>query len=227
MKIGIFGTGGVARSLAARLASLGHLVVLGTRDVKEAMADERTDAYGNPPYRQWQEGHPDVRLATLADAARHGELVINALAGVGTLSGLRAAGASNLNGKVLIDLANPLDPASGMPPALFVANTDSLGEQIQREFPGVRVVKSLNTVNAYLQVEPGKLGDGLHTMFVSGNDAEAKRQVTQILKEWFGWKDVIDLGDISGARGCEMLIALWGRIWGALGTPMFAFRVVR
>jgi predicted dinucleotide-binding enzyme len=227
MKIGILGTGGVGRSLAARLASLGHVVVLGTRDVKEAMADEKPDAYGNPPYRQWQELHQDIRLAPLAEAAAHGEIVINALAGVGTLPGLHAAGAGNLNGKILIDVSNPLDHSTGMPPALFVANTDSLGEQIQRAFPQARVVKSLNTVNAYLQVEPGKLADGAHTMFVSGNDADAKREVTRILEEWFGWQDVIDLGDISAARGSEMLIALWGRVWGALGTPMFAFRVVR
>jgi predicted dinucleotide-binding enzyme len=183
MKIGVLGTGGVGRALAAKMASLGHSILLGTRDVKEAMAEEKPDAYGNPPYRQWQEQHPDVKLATFAEAARHGELVINALAGVGTLAGLHAAGAGNLNGKILIDLANPLDHEKGMPPSLFVANTDSLGEQIQREFPGARVVKSLNTVNAYLQVDPGKLGDGAHTMFVSGNDPEAKRQVIGILKE--------------------------------------------
>jgi predicted dinucleotide-binding enzyme len=217
----------VARALAAKMASLDHYVVLGTRDVKAAMAEEKPDAYGNPPFRQWQELHPDVKLAAFADAARHGELLINALAGVGTLPGLRAAGAANLNGKILIDLANPLDHSKGIPPALFVANTDSLGEQIQREFPAARVVKSLNTVNAYLQVDPRMLGDGAHTMFVSGNDPDAKREVTRILKEWFGWQDVIDLGDITAARGSEMLIALWGRIWGALGTPMFAFRVVR
>jgi predicted dinucleotide-binding enzyme len=226
MKIGILGTGGVGRALAAKLASLGHSIVIGTRDVNETMARKVPNAFGTPPYWQFQERHRDVKLAPLAEAAKHGELVINALTGAGALAGLRDAGASNLRGKILIDTSNPLDYFNGTT-SLFVSNTDSLGEQIQRELPGALVVKSLNTVPAHLLAEPAKLGDGAHTAFVSGNDPEAKRQVTQILKEWLGWKDVIDLGDISTARGSEMLLPLWARVRDAIKTPIFAFQVVR
>jgi predicted dinucleotide-binding enzyme len=226
MKIGILGTGGVGRVLATKLASLGHSIVIGTRDVNETMARKLPNAFGTPPFLQWQELNREVKLAPLAEAAKHGELVINALTGAGALAGLRVAGADNLRGKILIDASNPLDHSNGTL-SLFVSNTDSLGEQIQREFPGVRVVKSLNTVTAHLLAEPAKVGDGTHTVFVSGNDPDAKRQVTRILKEWLGWKDVIDLGDISTARAAEMLLPLWARVRDAIKTPIFAFRVVR
>jgi hypothetical protein len=137
------------------------------------------------------------------------------------------AGEANLNGKVLIDIANPLDFSQGMPPTLTVCNTDSLGEQIQRAYPNVKVVKTLNTVNAFLMVNPGQLANADHTMFVCGNDAAAKAQVTEWLKGWFGWKDVIDLGDITNARGTEMLLPIWVRLWGALQSPMFNFKIVK
>ena len=127
----------------------------------------------------------------------------------------------------MLDLSNPLDFSKGMPPSLFVSNTDSLGEQIQRRFPEARIVKTLNTVNAYLMVDPRQLAGGDHSMFVSGNDPEARRQAAGWLTEWFGWRDVIELGDITTARGTEMLLPLWARTWGALKTPMFSFRVVR
>jgi 8-hydroxy-5-deazaflavin:NADPH oxidoreductase len=168
-----------------------------------------------------------VRLDTLANAAATGEIVINALLGASALAGLTLAGEANLDGKIVLDLSNPLDFSNGMPPSLFVSNTDSLGEQIQRRFPRARVVKTLNTVNAYLMVDPRQLAGGNHTMFVSGNDADARRQVAGWLTEWFGWREVIDLGDITTARGTEMLLPLWARIWGAVKTPMFAFQVVR
>ena len=137
------------------------------------------------------------------------------------------AGATNLNGKVLLDIANPLDASKGMPPSLSVSNTDSLGEQIQRTFPNLKVVKTLNTVTAFLMVNPGLVANADHTMFVCGNDVAAKAQVTAWLKEWFGWKDVLDLGDITSARGTEMYLPIWLRMWGALGTGMFNVKVVR
>jgi predicted dinucleotide-binding enzyme len=114
-----------------------------------------------------------------------------------------------------------------MPPSLTVCNTDSLGEQIQRAFPAARVVKALNTVNAQVMVDPAGVGGGDHDLFVCGDDAEAKRQVTDWLGEWFGWRNVVDLGDISTARGTEMLLPLWVRLWAALGTPRFNLKVVR
>lgn len=201
MKIGILGTSVVGKSLADKLDALGHTVKLGTRDVSATMARNEPDMIGGPPVRTWLEAHPKVSLVTLPEAARHGELVINALSGQGALPGLEAAGREALTDKILIDVSNPLDFSQGMPPFLSVVNTDSLGEQIQQALPKTKVVKTLNTVNALLMVDPGQLADGDHTMFVAGNDASAKGTVTSLLKDGFGWKDVVDLGDITMARG--------------------------
>ncbi len=227
MNISIFGTGMVGQTLAGKLSSLGHAVVIGTRDPKATLARNDKDAMGNPPYRVWAEKHPKVELATLADAASRGEIAINVLSGQGAISGLRAAGADRLAGKILMDVSNPLDFSKGFPPSLTVCNTDSLGEQIQRELPKTKVVKTLNTVNAGLMVEPAKLAGGDHTIFVSGDDAGAKAAVKAHLQEWFGWKDVIDLGGIASARGVEMYLPLWVQLMGALKTPIFSVRVIR
>src|SRR5262245_12885047 len=203
MRVAVLGTGGVGQTLAAKMASLGHEVMVGTRDVAALLA--RTEAgWGAEPFAQWQEAHPDVSVGTFAEAAAHGEIVFNATSGAASLDALEAAGAENLDGKILVDVANPLDFSAVMPPTLLVSNTDSLGEQIQRAFPGARVVKSLNTVNAGVMVDPGQVAGGDHHMFVCGNDQEANAEVTRILKDWFGWKHVIDLGDIAAARGMEM-----------------------
>ncbi len=226
MKIGILGSGIVAKTIAGKLDSLGHAVTLGTRDVKATLARNEPDMAGGPSLRLWLESHPRVTLATHAEAAAHGELVINALSGQGALAGLRGT-ASALAGKILVDISNPLDFSKGMPPSLSIANTDSLGETIQRELPDTKVVKTLNTVNAFLMVDPQQLDGGDHSMLVCGNDAGAKTEVTRMLKEWFGWKDVVDLGDITNARGSEMWVALWVRLYGALGTPMFGMKIVR
>jgi predicted dinucleotide-binding enzyme len=136
------------------------------------------------------------------------------------------AGAANIKGKILIDVANPLDFSHGVPPSLAVCNTDSLGEQIQRAFPETRVVKTLNTVNCNVMVNPALVA-GAHDMLLCGNDPEAKAVVTRILKEWFGWESVLDLGDISAARALEMVLPLWVRLWAILQTPIFGFKVVR
>lgn len=227
MKIGILGTGIVGQTLAAKLAELGHDVMIGTRDVAATLARTEPHPYGFPPFSAWHEAHPSVRLGPFAEAAQHGDTVINATNGVGSLNALRLAGEQHLNGKILIDPSNPLDFSQGMPPSLAVCNTDSIGEQIQRAFPGVRVVKALNTVTAFLMVNPTLVGNGDHTLFVCGNDAEAKAQVTAWLREWFGWQDLIDLGDITNARGTEMYLPIWLRLWGALGTGMFNVKVVK
>lgn len=225
MRIAVLGTGSVGQAVAAKLADLGHEVMVGTRDVPVTMARTEPDIFGNPPFRQWRQQHPGIGVGTLAEAAAGAELVVNATNGGGSLAALETAGEQNLVGKVLVDIANPLDFSAGMPPSLLVSNTDSLGEQIQRRFPAAKVVKTLNTVNAYLMVEPGQLAGGDHTVFVSGNEADAKAQVTGLLKS-FGWSDVIDLGDISTARGTEMYVPLWLRTY-ALGSPMFNIKVVR
>ncbi|MBL8957749.1 MAG: NAD(P)-binding domain-containing protein [Myxococcaceae bacterium] len=226
MNVAVLGTGVVAKALAGRLSALGHAVQMGTRDPKATLARSEPDMAGGPPLRTWLEANPKVVLTTFAEAARHGELIVNALSGHGALAGLTLAGQAALAGKVMLDISNPLDFSKGMPPSLTVSNTDSLGEQVQRAFPEAKVVKTLNTVNAYLMVDPGQLAGGDHTMFVAGNDAGAKAQVTRVLQS-FGWKDVVDLGDISQARGLEMYVPLWVRLYGALKSPMFNVKLVR
>lgn len=206
MKIAVLGTGMVGRALAARLSGLGHEVTIGTRDPQATLARTDPDGLGNPPLSAWAAAHPAVALATLGEAAAGAELVVNAASGSGALSALEQAGEEHLAGKVLIDTSNPLDFSHGFPPTLFVKDTDSLGEQIQRTFPQARVVKSLNTLHADLMVDPAWLG-AESSVFVCGDDAPAKATVTRLL-ESFGHTDVIDLGDISTARGTEMLFPL-------------------
>jgi hypothetical protein len=224
--IGVLGTGMVGQTIAGRLAELGHRVTIGTREPASTLARSEPDGMGNPPFRVWHEQHATVGLGTLAQAAAHGEFVVNATNGAGSLAALEAAGPENLAGKVLVDIANPLDFSRGMPPALYVCNTDSLGEQIQRAFPDCRVVKTLNTMNCHLMVDPRRLADGDHTVFVSGNDADAKAAVGELLRS-FGWRDIVDLGDITTARGTEMILPLWVRAWASLRTPSFSFKLVR
>jgi predicted dinucleotide-binding enzyme len=226
MRIGVFGTGMVGQALAGRLADLGHDVMIGTRDVAAALARTQPDNYGNPGFGPWHSEHPKVKVGTFPETGRHGETLINATAGGAALEVLRQAGGEALSGRVLIDVANPLDFSKGMPPTLSVCNTDSLGEQIQRAFPGLKVVKALNTTNASVMVNPTAVGGGDHTLFVCGNDPAAKAKVTELLRS-FGWRDVVDVGDITAARGTEMLLPVWLRLLGALKTPMFNFKIVR
>jgi 8-hydroxy-5-deazaflavin:NADPH oxidoreductase len=226
MRFGILGTGTVGKTIAARLAGLGHEVMIGTREPAETLSRTEPDPYGNPPFSAWQEEHSEVKLGTFAEAAAHGELVVNATAGAVSLEVLELAGEENLNAKILMDIANPLDFSKGMPPTLLVSNTDSLGEQIQRRFPEAKVVKTLHTTNAYLMVDPAQLAAADHTVFVSGDDAQAKTTVTDLLRS-FGWSDILDLGDITTARGTEMLLPVWVRMFGVLQKPIFNFKIVR
>ena len=210
MNIAVLGTGMVGRALAGGLTRAGHDVTIGTRD---------------PAATQAREGDLPSPLATYADAAAAAEVVVNATNGQATLEVLGLAGAANLAGKVVVDVSNPLDFSQGMPPTLSVKDTDSLGEQVQRAFPDARVVKTLNTMNAELMVDPGRLGRP-HTVFVSGDEAAAKETVTGLLRE-LGHQDVVDLGGIETARGTEMYLPLWLRLMGALGTVDFNVHVVR
>jgi hypothetical protein len=164
---------------------------------------------------------------SFAEAAGFGELIVNATAGSASLDALVSAEAENLSGKVLIDVANPLDFSAGMPPTLTVCNADSLAEQIQRTFPDTRVVKALNTVNADVMVDPG-IVPGSHTIFIAGDDGEAKATVKDLLVD-FGWPagDVMDLGGIEGARGMEMYLPLWLGLFAAAGTSHLNVKVVR
>ena len=213
MKYGVLGTGMVGLAISNRLAELGHEVMIGTRDPSQSKAK----------LNSLQEV---VKVGTFAEAAAFGEVLFNATGGAVSIEALKMAGESNLRGKVLVDISNPLDFSKGMPPSLFVSNTDSLGEQIQRTFPGVKVVKALNTVTAAIMVNPRAVAGGDHDMFVCGNDVSAREVVVGILKE-FGWMHITDLGDLSAARGMEMYLPIWLRLWGALGSGMFNIKIAR
>jgi len=215
MKIAILGTGTVGETLGSKLVALGHEVRMGSRTAN----NEKAVAWTRKAGARASQG-------TFADAAAFGELVFNCTAGTASLEAVKAAGAQGLNGKVLVDVSNPLDFSKGFPPTLSVSNTDSLGEQLQRAFPDVKVVKALNTVAATVMVDPAMLSQPTDIL-ISGNDAGAKKQVSQILTEGFGWQRVVDLGDITAARGMEMILPLWLRLYQTLGTPNFNFQIVR
>ncbi len=226
MKIGVFGTGVVGQVIAEKLDSLGHEVMLGTREAKQSLAREGKDSYGRPPLKEWMGAHGKVKLGTFAEAAAHGQLLVNATSGFGAMEALQLAGEANLNGKTMLDISNPLDFSKGFPPSLSVCNTDSLGEQLQRAFPQLNVVKGLNTLTSFLMVAPRNLPEE-HHIFLCGNDAGAKAEVRKLLSS-FGWADneMIDLGDITNARGTEQLLPIWVRLYGAFQNPMFNFKIV-
>lgn len=224
-KFAVFGTGTVGQCLAGRLSELGNTVIVGTRNVEDTMARTEKDMYGNPPYAEWLKNHPGILTGTFKEAASKCDVIVNCTMGHASMDALQSAEVTDLNGKILIDIANPLDFSGGFPPSLLICNTDSLGERIQQAFPELQVVKTLNTMNAWLMVNPA-LVPGNHTVFVSGNDAGAKGTVKGILSS-FGWEtyNILDLGDITTARGTEMLLPVWVRLYGALQTPMFNFHI--
>lgn len=201
MRIGVLGTGVVGRTIAGKLRELGHDVLVGSRSSGE-------DA------------------VPFADAAAHGELIFNCTNGNASLEALSAAGAENLAGKVLVEVANALDFSQGSPPLVGVAEGGSLGERIQREFPETKVVKALNTVNSNVMVDPNVV-PGEHNLFMCGNDEAAKAQVSELLQS-FGWPadHILDLGEITAARGQEAYVALWVQLMGVVGSPTFNIHVV-
>lgn len=201
MKVGVFGTGMVGKTIAAKLTSLGHEVQVGSRTAGEGKV-------------------------TYKEAAQFAEIVFNCTSGQGSLEALQMAGAEHLKGKTIIDISNPLVTQPGKPPSLFTGLDDSLGERLQAAFPDAKIVKTLNTVNAAVMVDPAKLANADHTMFVAGNDLDAKTSVAGILRS-FGWKDVVDVGDITASRALESYLLLWVRLWGTLKTPNFSVKLVR
>jgi 8-hydroxy-5-deazaflavin:NADPH oxidoreductase len=226
MKISVLGTGAVGQALAARLSGLGHQVFMGTRNVADSATKTEADNWGNPAIGTWIKDHPQVQLVPFKEAVEKGsDLVVFAMNGKAAFDCLDAVGEPLLNNKVMIDISNPLDFSNGFPPTLFVSNTESLGEQIQARYPKLNVVKTLNTMSNPVMVNP-KIIEGDHSVFISGNGAEAKAQVTRLLNS-FGWEDknIIDLGDITTARGTEMILPLWVRLYGKLQTPFFNFNV--
>jgi len=215
MRVGILGTGVVGNTLGTKLVELGYDVKMGSRTASNDKAAEWVKSTGSSRASQ----------GTFADAASFGEIVFNCTLGGISLEALKMAGGQNLRGKVLVDVANSLDFSKGMPPTLIISNTDSVGEQIQRTYPDVKVVKSLNTVAAPVMVNP-QIVPGDTDIFVCGNDAGAKEQVKKILGE-FGWKNITDLGDISASRGTEMWLALWVRLMMKNQNPIFNLHIHR
>jgi predicted dinucleotide-binding enzyme len=214
MQIGILGAGITAQTIGSKLIQLGHEVMLGSRDEANANAVAWARDVGNQ----------HALYGTFMNAASFGEIIFNCTLGSASLGALEQAEAENLNGKILIDTSNPLDRSTDQW-SLTVCNDDSLGEQIQRAFPETKVVKTLNTVNANVMVDPAKLLEQTH-VFVSGNDIEAKAMVVRILRDWFGWKQIIDLGGIETSRSVEMYVLLWHSLRNAISSQRFNIKIV-
>lgn len=213
MKIAVLGTGMVGDSIATKLTQLGHQVKMGSRSANNEKAVAWVKKAGS-----------NASQGTYADAAKFGEIIFNCTNGMGTMDALKSAGEQNLNGKILIDISNPLDFSKGMPPSNFIGNTDSLGERIQRAYPQAKVVKTLNTINATIMVTPSMVPGT--TVFLSGNDSDAKQKVIEILRA-FGWENILDLGSITTARGTEAYVPFWVMMMQALATPMFNIKIVK
>ena len=213
-KIAILGTGIVGNTLGTKLVSLGHAVMMGSRTENNEKAEAWVKQNGTL-----------ASHGTFLDAAASAEIIFNCTSGQVSLEALQLAGRENLQGKILVDLANPLDFSKGMPPSLTICNTDSLGETIQRQFTDVKVVKTLNTLNCEMMVNPDLLKDP-GSLFICGNDADAKAEINSLLRT-FGWENIIDLGDISASRGMEQLLPVWVRLMVTLGTNKFNFSIVK
>jgi predicted dinucleotide-binding enzyme len=214
MRFGVLGTGMVGQTLGTKLVSMGHEVMMGARTANSEKAKTWQTAAGS-----------HASIGTFGDAAKFGEVLLTCTEGDTSIEALRSTDAKDLHGKILIDVSNPLDFSKGMPPTLLIVNTDSLGERIQREFPQLKVVKALNTVNCGVMANPSRV-KGEHDLFICGNDESAKEQVKSLLRE-FGWKSFYDLGDITNARATEQLMPIWIRLFVQFGTPDFNFRIVR
>ena len=216
MKFAVLGTGTVGNTIGSRLIELGHAVMMGSRTADNEKAKAFVDKHTT-----------NARAGLFADAAAFGEIIFNCTAGLGSLAALKLAGAENMNGKIIVDVANPLDFSKGMPPSLSVVNTNSLGEEIQKAFPRSKVVKTLNTMWCGIMVNPALVNNGDHNVFLCSNYEDAKEEVRKILLS-FGWKveNIIDLGDLTSARGTEMFLPLWLKIYGTKKGSAFNIKVV-
>jgi 8-hydroxy-5-deazaflavin:NADPH oxidoreductase len=227
MKIAILGTGMVGQTLAAALVAKTHNVTIGTRDVKASLATTENSPMGLPAFGVWHKTNSKVKVDTFKAAAANADIIINASNGTTALQTLELADLKNLKDKVLIDVSNDLDFSKGMPPKSGATDAagSGLAERIQAAYPNLQVVKTLNTMNAFVMVNPA-LVPGDSSVFMSGNDGGAKAQVATILKS-FGWTDIIDLGDIATSRGVEMLMPIWLSLYGSIGKPNYNFKIVR
>ena len=213
MKIAVLGTGNVGQTIGAKLVSLNHEVIMGSRSADNEKA------------KNFAQQH-SAKNGTFAEPAAQAEIIFNCVSGGASMQALQLAGTENLKGKILVDLSNPLDFSTGTL-RLSVCNDDSLGEQIQRAFPETKVVKTLNTLWCGLMINPLLIGEGNHQLFMCGNDSGAKTEVMTLLQT-FGWNplNIMDLGDITGARGMEMYLPLWLRIYGVRKNGTFNMRII-
>ena len=211
MKIGVLGTGEVGRTLATGFFSAGHEVMMAGRTEEKA--------------RAWANEHNGAQAGTYTEAAGFGELVVLSVNGAVAVDVLMLV-SGEVGGKVVIDTTNPLSFPEDKPMELLVANTDSIAEQLQQAVSAARVVKALNMMNSRVMVNPERLA-GDHVACIAGNDREAREVVRSLLETAFGWKTILDLGDITAARGMESWMHLWLKLWGALGTAQFNIGIVR
>jgi len=194
MKVGVLGSGEVGQALGDGFVKHRHEVMLGTRDPAK-LAD-------------WAARNPNARVGTFAEAAEFGELIVLAVNGKASSTALGLAGAENLAGKTIVDATNPISDAPPVNGVLsfFTKQNESLMEQLQQEFPDAHFVKAFNSVGSDLMVNP-RLEDGRPSMFICGNEAAAKKAVTEILDQ-FGW-ETLDMGAVEAARAIEPLAILW------------------
>jgi 8-hydroxy-5-deazaflavin:NADPH oxidoreductase len=221
MKIAILGTGNVGQTFATKFIALGHEVMMGTRNVADTMQKEK--------FAEWHTTNTQVQLGTFAQVVAYGEIVLNALQGAATITAISSTNTNDFDGKIVLDVSNPLDTSKGFPPTLLegLNNTNSLAEEIQKTLPNAKVVKTLSTMWCGLMVNPAMIGNGDHNTFIAGNDAYAKTRVKEILTS-FGWitSNILDLGDITKARGLEMYLPLWLSIFGATNNGAFNIKIV-
>jgi 8-hydroxy-5-deazaflavin:NADPH oxidoreductase len=223
MRVAVLGTGVVGQAHAAKLSELGYEVAVGTRNPKESLARSQSGQMAEA-FGAWAKKHPEIQVVTMAEAAAQAEIVFEALSGKAVVDALKPL-AKELEGKVLIDISNGLDFVEGEL-RLTVGSHESLGEKIQSALPDVQVVKAFNTTNANVQIDPRSVAGGDHHLFIAGNDAAAKKQVGKIAQE-YGWQNILDLGDIKSARGMEMILPIWIKIMGTVGTSKFNFKIAR
>ncbi|MCI4323386.1 MAG: NAD(P)-binding domain-containing protein [Thermoplasmata archaeon] len=213
MKVGIIGSGDVARSLGTGFIGAGHEVKIGTR------------GESSPALHAWVEaGSGKASAGTFTDAAKFGEIIVLATKGTANPEAIRTAGIDHFHGKVVIDVTNPLVMEPNSPPRLALGHTTSAGEEVQKLLPHSQVVKTLNTIGHVHMVHPKFSGNP--TMFLCGNDAKAKETVTGILRA-FGWKSIVDTGNIEGARELEPMCILWVKSAMNLGSWDLAFGLER
>ena len=223
MKIAVLGTGMVGQSLSAALLAKGHFIVIGTRNVAATLGNMTSGVFGSPGFAVWYRKYRHVPVVTFSEAIVQCDIIVNATHATSILEILRDIPTADIQDKILIDVSNDIDFSSSGSPSLRIRDVPgaSVGERIQTAFPLLRVVKTLNTMNALVMVNPSLVTGGDCTVFVSGNDTEAKKLVNTLLRS-FGWDNIIELGDIGTARTAELLFPLWFKSWTSIGLSPVA-----